>query len=64
MAGEPKVVGAQEASRALEGGVWLELVEPQQMGATFDVQVMRFEYLRMATSRVWWRLTDVTFSLI
>ena len=60
MAGEPKVVGAQEASRALEGGV---SVEPQQMGATFDVQAMRWENLRMAMLWVGWRLTEVALTL-
>ena len=54
------MVGAQEASRALEGGVCLE---PQQMGATFDVQAMRWENLRMATSLVGWRLTEVALNL-
>ena len=54
------MVGAQEASRALEGGVCLE---PQQMGATFDVQAMRWENLRMAMLWVGWRLTEVTLSL-
>ena len=54
------MVVAQEASRALEGGVW---VEPQQMGATFDVQAMRWENLRMATSWVGWWLTEVALSL-
>ena len=63
MAGEPKVVGAQEASRALEGGGTVELVGLQQMGATFDVQAMRWENLRMATSWVGWRLTEVVLSL-
>ena len=54
------MVGAQEASRALEGGGCLE---PQQMGATFDVQAMRWENLRMAMLWVGWRLTEVTLSL-
>ena len=57
------MVGAQEASSALEGGGRVELVEPQQMGATFDVQAMRWENLRMATSWVGWRLTEVALSL-
>ena len=63
MAGEPKVVGAHEASRGLEEGGKVELVEPQQMGATFDVQAMRWENLRMATSLVGWRLTEVALNL-
>ena len=57
------MVGAQEASSTLEEGGKVELVEPQQMGATFDVQAMRWENLRMATSWVGWRLTEVTLSL-
>ena len=57
------MVWAQEASRALEGGGRVEPVGLQQMGATFDVQAMRWENLRMATSWVGWWLTEVALSL-